>query len=169
MSNTPIHHFYELSGNSLTTEVHTYAMGLHDGSLSVDVNNQSGQKVTLTMHQTVSIVVWTVGQSDGLAYTECRREATGPEFVVDILIAERQHTDSYGPQLEMSYSDEIAMFVDNLDHLTFFDTLINMVDGSREHPWMKSEQTLLLTTFKINLSHHYNHYPMAGSRAHSHV
>ena len=48
--------------------MHTNTMRLHHGRLSIAVNNQSGEVVSLTMHQTVSIVQWIVSDTNSLSH-----------------------------------------------------------------------------------------------------
>ena len=64
------HHLGQLLGNLHTTQVHADAVGLHDGSLAIDINDESRQQVALTMHQTVGVVLRIVGHADGDTHPE---------------------------------------------------------------------------------------------------
>ena len=66
------HHLHQLDGYLLATQVHTNAVGLHHGRLSVHVDDESGQVVALAVNQAVGVVRGRVGQPDGLAHAECR-------------------------------------------------------------------------------------------------
>ena len=44
--------------------MHAYTMSLHDGCLSIDINYKSWQVVTLSMNQTVGVVIRSSGKAN---------------------------------------------------------------------------------------------------------
>ena len=148
-----VHHLHQLAGDGIAADVHADAVGLHDGRLAIDVNDQSRQQVALAVHQAVGVVLRIVGQADGQPHLQGGSEATAPERLVDGFVTKGEHPHGDGTHLIVTDSDEIAMTVDDTHHFAFADALVGLLDGPREHPGMEAEQTLLLASFKIDLSH----------------
>ena len=48
--------------------MHTDGMGLHDGSMAINVDDQPRQVVTFAMNEPVGIVVGIVGNTNGLTH-----------------------------------------------------------------------------------------------------
>ena len=65
---TLTHYFYKLLGYLLATQVHTDAVCLHNRRAVVNIDNQSGQIVALAVNESISIVLWIIGNTDGLAH-----------------------------------------------------------------------------------------------------
>ena len=114
----------------MTGHVHTNAVGLHHGSLVVNVDDESGQQVALAMNQAEGIGVGAVGKADVQTHVECRLEARVPEGVVNLYVVERQHTHGDGALLVVAHGDEIALFCDHTHHITLFNTVVGMMDGA---------------------------------------
>ena len=122
--NAPLHHLLQLLGNAHTGEMHANAMGLHDCRLSIDIDHQSGQVVALAMNQSVGGIVGIVGQTNGDAHVQCRRETGIPEGIVDLDIAERQHTHGNGALLIMADSDETAISAQDTHQIAVVQTIV---------------------------------------------
>ena len=154
MRNPRFHHINQRTGYLLATQVHTDGMGLHDSRLTINIDNQSRQVVTLAMYQTIRVVIGIVGNTNGLTHFQSRRKAGMPEFIVNPNVRERQHTHGNRAFLIVTHSDEIARISQYTHHITLIDTLVNLKDGTREYPRMKSPETLFLTPFKPNFFVH---------------
>ena len=59
-----------LGGNSLSTHMHTDAVGLHHCRLPINVDHESREHITLTMYQAIGVVVGIVGNTDGLTHLQ---------------------------------------------------------------------------------------------------
>ena len=104
-------------------------MGLHDGRLAIDIDDESRQQVALAMHKTVGVVIRIVGNADGLAHFQRRTEARGPEAGIDGYIAKRQHTDGNRTGLIVSDSDEITLTGDHTYDIALTDAVVGMLNG----------------------------------------
>ncbi len=125
-------------------QVHTNAMSLHDSRLAVAIDDESRQVVALTMNQTEGRVGI---MADGYAHLQGRTKTLFPESIVDSYIRKREHTDGNGACLSMTNSDEIAVFRQHSDLFAFFNAIIGTLNGTREHPRMKTPKRLFLSTF----------------------
>ena len=125
-----VHHPDQLLSNLLTTEVHADAMGLHDGGFTIDIDNESWQVITLTMNQTIGVIIGVIGNADGLAHLQGRSQTRSPELSIDCYIAERQYTYSDRTLLVMANSDEIAMIGDHTHDFALADTFVGTLDGT---------------------------------------
>ena len=110
--------------------------------------------IALTMNQAIGVVVRIVGNTNGLTHLQSRRKARMPEFIVNLHIRERQDTHSNRALLEMTNRDKIARIGNHTHDFTFFYTLVHALDSTREHPWMKTPKTLILTFTQLNLLVH---------------
>ena len=145
MQNARFHHLSQHASYLFTTQVHSNTMSLHDSRLSIHVDNQTRQVITLTMYQSVGVILRIIGNAYSLTHLESRRQAGMPEFIVNQNIRERQHTHGNRSLLIVANSDKIARNGHYTHQLTLLDALIHTLDGTREHPWMESAQTLFLT------------------------
>ena len=66
--NTGTHHTHQLLGYLHTTEVHADAMSLHDGSLTVNIDDKPRQMVALAVNETIGVVLRIIGDTDGLTH-----------------------------------------------------------------------------------------------------
>ena len=137
-----------------TTQVHTDGMGLHNSRLSIHINYQTRQIITLAMNQSIGIVVGIVGNTDGLTHLQSRRKARTPEFIINLNIWECQHTHGNRAFLIVTYSDKIARIRQHTNYITLSNTLVNLSDSTWEHPRMESFETLLLSFTQPYLLHH---------------
>ena len=142
---TMAHDLDQLGGNGLAAKMHADAVGLHDGSMAIDIDDESWQQVALTMNEAVGVVVGIVGNTDGSAHLIGRLQARSPEFIVDLTVGKREHTHSDGARLIMTYGDEIATRGDHTHDVALVDTLIGLLDGPGKHPGVEAQQTLFLT------------------------
>ena len=117
-------------GYLLATQVHTDGMGLHDSRLTIHVDYQARQVVALTMHQAVGVVIRVIGNTNGLTHLQGRRETRMPEFIVNLHVRERQHTDCNRALLVVTDSDEIARISQHTYHVALADTFVNLEDGT---------------------------------------
>ena len=144
MRNTRIHHLHKDLRYLLTHQVHTDGMGLHHRRLSIDINDQARKVIALTMYQTIGVILWVIGNTDGETHLQCRRQTGIPERMVDLNVRESQYTDSNRTLLIMSDSDEIALKSDDTYQLAFLNTIVHPLDSPGEHPRMETTQALIL-------------------------
>ena len=143
------HHFCKSLSYFHSVDVHTHAMRLHHGSLSVAVDNQSRQVITLTMHQSIGIIGSIVGNTHSDTHLEGRIQTRAPELIIDGNIMERKDTNCDGTYLIMSHSNKIPGRSDDTYNLTFYDSLVHLSDSAREDPRMKTFQGLFLSPLQI--------------------
>ena len=62
------HDLDQLGGNGLAAKMHADAVGLHDGGMTIDIDDKSWQQVALAMNKAISVVIRIVGNADGLAH-----------------------------------------------------------------------------------------------------
>ena len=98
----------------MAVDMHAHAMRLHDGRLAIDVDDQSGQVVTLTMYQTIGVSLTGIGQSDGLTNGQGRRKAPFPEIIVNRFVIKSEHPHSNASHLPMSFTQETSLAVHHL-------------------------------------------------------
>ena len=128
-------------------------MGLHDGGLAIDIDDESGQQVALAMHETVGVVLRIIGHADGNAHPKGRLQAGIPELVVDGHIVERQDAHGDGTGLIVAYGQKGTVAADDPDHLTVGEVAVSLLDGSREHPRMEAQETIFLSPFELQVLH----------------
>ena len=148
------HHFCKSLSYFHSVDVHTHAMRLHHGSLSVAVDNQSRQIITLTMHQSIGIIGCVVGDAHSDTHPEGRVKTRAPELVIYGNIMERKNTNCDGTYLIMSHSNKIPSRSDDTYNLTFYDTFVHLRDSTRKDPRMKTFQGLFLSPFQIYILIH---------------
>ena len=124
--------------------MHADAVGLHDGGLAVAVDDEPGEVVALAVDKPVCIVVGIVGNADVEAHGQGGGEAFLPEFIVDGDVAEGQHAHGDGSYLIMANGDEIATCGDDTHDVAFGDAVVDMLNGSGEHPGMEALEALFL-------------------------
>ena len=78
-------------------------MCLHNGSLGIDIDNQSGKIVSFTVYQTIGIIGRIRGDTDTAAHIVCYFQLTLPEIVIDRFLLKRKHTYSDTSDLEVSF------------------------------------------------------------------
>ena len=124
-------------------------MGLHDGCVTIAINNQSRKVVPLAMHKAISVVLRTVSDSYSNAHLQGRLKGSTPKGNVDTLIVKTQYPYSDRAYLVMANGDKLSVGSDNSYNFAFFYSLICMVDGSRKYPRVKTLETFLLASLKI--------------------
>ena len=123
--------------DALAREVHAWRVGLDDGCAAIDVDDQSGQEVALTMDEAEGVVVG-AHQPEGLPHTPCLSEAVAIEVVVDSGVAPRKDAYHNAAHLEVSVADVGAIAGEHRDDVAFLDSGVGMSDCPREHPGVKS-------------------------------
>ena len=129
VGDTALHHLHQLAGDGIATNVHTDAVGLHNGRLTIDIDDQSRQQVALAVHQTVGIVLRIVCKADGQSHLQGGGQPTAPERLVDGFVVKGEHPHGDGAHLIVSDSDEIAVTVDDTHHFALSDSLVGLLDG----------------------------------------
>ena len=121
---------HETAGNSHALLMYAHTMRLHHGSVAIDVYHKSRNVVALSMNQSVCVVLRIIHYADGPSHVVCRQQTALPELVVDIHVAEREHTHCYGTYLVVSHSNEIASGSDNPHHLAFLYVSLGPLNGT---------------------------------------
>ena len=140
--------------NLHAADVHAYAMGLHDGSFAIAVDDQSRQVVALAMHKAIGVVVVAVGNAEAAPYLQSRGKPRLPKLMVDGDVAERQYPDRYGAYLVMAYGQERAVRSQHPYDVALGYSFITTQYGTREYPRMEPPERLLLASFQIYVSVH---------------
>ena len=65
------HNFLEGICQIVTADMHSDAMGLHDGCRTIDIHNQSRQVITFAMYKTIDVVILPTSNAYSLTYIEC--------------------------------------------------------------------------------------------------
>ncbi len=137
----------ECVGNEPAVNVHADGMSLHDGSMAIDVDDESGKVVAFAMNETVGIVLRVVDQSDAATHINgCTKSAT-IEISIYRLVVESKYTDHDASDLEMSGTDIFAFRVSDLDDFALFRLAVVVVDGSGEYPRMETVEGFFFTSF----------------------
>lgn len=121
--NSLAHHLDELGGNALALKMNADAMRLHDGCGPIDIDDESGDVVSLAMHEAIGVVGGIIDNADGASHGECRLQLAIPEGIVDLDIVERQHSDGNGAYLIMADGDELASGGHHSHHLALVNIL----------------------------------------------
>ena len=145
MRQSVLHYHCKRTGYLLAHQMHTNAMGLHDGCLAIDIDNQSRQVVALAVHQAVGVVLRVVGNADGTTHLKGRTKARLEEDIVNGHIVEGQYPDGDGALLIVAYGDEIARNGHYTNYFTLFYPLVHRLDGTGENPRMEPSEALFLT------------------------
>ena len=132
------HHLLQRLGNLHTAYMHTHTVSLHHGSRTIAVDNETRQVISLAMHQSIGVVVWISGDTYRQTHLVSRLQSGAPEFVVDIHIAEREHSHGDGTDLIVTDGDEVASRSENPYGFTFLYIIVHALDSAGEYPWMES-------------------------------
>lgn len=143
--------FTERIGNLLSADVHADAMGLHDRSVAVDVDDESGQTVTFTMHEAEHRIVLAY-KPQALANKESLTQTTTPKGAIYFFVFEREDADRDAADLVVADRDELvvrAFFVfdavDDADEVAFLEVFFladDFEDGSAEEPGVEASETV---------------------------
>ena len=82
------HHLFQSLGNLHAANVHAHTVSLHHGSRTIAVDNQSGQVISLAMHQSIGVVIRIACDIHCQAHSVSRLQAGAPELIIDGNIAE---------------------------------------------------------------------------------
>ena len=146
---TMVHNLHQLLGNGHSRYMHTHAMCLHHSRLTIAIDHQSRQVVTLTVHQSIGIVGGIVSDADTLPHLEGRQQTVMPETIIDLYVTKREHSHRNRSYLKMPHGNKGIVGRYHLYYFSFCNARISMMDGPREHPRVESLQTLLLTFLEI--------------------
>ena len=127
-------------------------MCLHHSRVAIDVDDESGQVVALTMHQTVGVVV-IAHHADALAYILGDGEFLLVEMLVNLLMVEGQHPHHDAANLEVASGDILVLAGEHHHFLTLLRFLAHVVNGARENPRVETSQRLLFASFQENAFH----------------
>ena len=83
------HQPHQSIGNIVTSTMHAHTVSLHHGSISIDVDNQSGQPVTLTVHQSEGFVIIS-HQPQTATHLQSLRQSFRPELTIYSFMFEGQ-------------------------------------------------------------------------------
>ena len=144
------HNSFQGLGNLHATDMHTYAVGLHNGILSVDINDKARQVIALAMNQTVHIIICCACYAYALAHVESRREALLPKFSIYLLTLKGKDTNGDAAYLPMTKGYETALVIQHFDDITLGRFTLDMMHCTREDPWVKTLKTLLFALTKYN-------------------
>ena len=73
-----------------------------------------------------------------------------PKLVVDVNVAERQHTHGNRPHLEMPYGDELTVVSEHFHDVAVGHIVVHPLQRAGEHPRMEAAQTVFLTFLQVN-------------------
>ena len=140
-------------GNTLTREVHTHRVALHNSSRTIDIYNQTRQEITLSVNKSVAGGLRVVGQIQRATHIEGTRHTVTPPSIVDILLLESEHTHSDRAYLVVSSGYKITLRgIDiNKGTLTQLAIALHTLDGTRKYPRVTTQERLLLASAKKNL------------------
>ena len=135
--------------------MHADTMSLDDRCLSITIDDKTGQIVTLTMNEPISVVMGIVGYANPDAHVQGRQYALFPKIIIYRNIFKSKHSNRDGAFLIMPHSNKITIGIQHSDDITFFYAFIHPLYGTRKDPGMKSLQRLILAPLKINIPIHY--------------
>ena len=120
--------------------MHTYAVGLHDGCVAVDVDDEAGEVVALAVYKTVGVVV--VARRDACALTEVvgGGDAAVPEGLVDGLVIEGEDAHGDAAHLHVTACDELMVVCVHCHHVALLGFALDALDGARENPGVEALQ-----------------------------
>ena len=134
--------------------MHPDTMCLHDSRRAVDVDDKSGQVVSLAMNEAIyvvaSVIFHLVCYADGLSHIECCSQTFLPEGLVDALALEGQHAHSDASYQPMADGKEASVAGKHFHEVAFFERCIafGMMDGTTEYPRMETHEAFFLTSAK---------------------
>ena len=134
----------ERFGNDLAGEVHAGGVGLHHGSVAVDVHHQTGQEVALTVHQAKGGVIL-AAQAQGSAQGPRLQQRLVVEVGVDYAVAEREDAHGDGADLEVAHAHDATIGREHAHHLSFLHIGGHGGEGAGEHPRVEALQRRFLT------------------------
>ena len=136
--NLVTHYFRQGFGDTHAVYMHSCRVRLHDGSPGIDVDDQSGQIVSLTVHETIGVIGGIDCDTDSTTHIIGDLQFTFPEIVVDGFLTERKHTYGDTSDLKMSFGYKFLLRSVYFYNFTFFGFSIETSDCSGENPGVKS-------------------------------
>lgn len=134
-------------------------MGLDHRRISIDIDDQPGQEITLAMNKAVGIIIRT-DEAERLAYAVGRSDSSGPEISRQGLDTKQQNTHRNRAHLPMAHTEYIALGGAHLDQVTLAGGIVGIVGierdtrySTREDPGMEAEERLLLMGTENDLGH----------------
>ena len=89
-------------------------MGLHNGRLAIDIDDESWQTVAFAMDEAVDVAALAFGEVEGKAQGVGFAEACGPEGFVNRFALEGEHAHSDGTNLVVPNGQKVALGIVNL-------------------------------------------------------
>lgn len=126
----------------LTLDVHADRMCLHDGSLSVHVDDKPRQAVALSVDKAVNIIVTASYKAQRLTQTERLCQPLRPKRGIDCHIVERKYTHSYRTNLVVSDGKKSARLVKHAHGVALDYVRICPGNGARKYPRMEALQAV---------------------------
>ena len=83
--------FDEEFGDDVFGIVHTYGVGLNDGSVAIDVDDKTREVVAFAMHEAVGVGGVGIGKAERKAHVVGSFESFVPERAVDRAVGEREY------------------------------------------------------------------------------
>ena len=140
------HCFYYRLSYLFTMVVHTHRVRLYHSRIRIHIHNQSRQKITLTMYQTIGIILLR-HQSQTLSHTIGCGYACFPKVLRQFPYSKLQYTHSYRTYLIMAYTQCLSFTIHHFHYLTLLwlsmwiiGIKLYTANSSREHPWVKTQK-----------------------------
>ena len=145
--------FDEEFGNDILGIVHTYGVGLNDGSVAIDVDDKAREVVAFAMHETVGIGGVGIGKAERKAHVVGSFEAFVPERAVDRAVGEGEYAHHDATDLVVADGEELLVGTDDAHEVAFFGFACYFSDCTRENPWVKSEDVFFAFWFELDSCH----------------
>ena len=112
-------------------------MALNNGCAVVDIDNQSRQRVTLAVYQTIAVCLLVVGESQRTAHIVGYGDAMIPPRLVNLLLLlEGEHTHRDGADLVVSACNKTTRAGVHIYNLTLLQLAfaLHVFDSPRKNP-----------------------------------
>lgn len=144
-------HVGEGFGNGVATDVHAHRVSLHDGRVAVDVNNEARQAVAFAMDETETVCLGVAGEADATTHIVGCLQTTVPEGGIDgFMLVEGEHAHGDTAYLYVAPRQEGAVRRHDTDQVALIRLAFDMVNGSAEHPWVKTAQRLFFSSLQYD-------------------
>jgi len=120
--------------------MHANGMRLEHGCFVVDIDDQSGKPVSLTMAEPVNIRTGVRHKAQLLSQAVSGSDLFVPEAAVDCTLFKTYNPYRYTAMMEMPGAQVPPVGRKHLHNASFPAAFILALDGTGKNPWMKIEQ-----------------------------
>ena len=129
----------------MASVVHTGTVSLHNGSVAIYVNDETGQVIALAMYEAIGVVIVAILKTNASTHIVGHTQTLYIERFVDLDRRKRQDAHCYATNLVVSHTHKVALPIFYGNDITLYRLTVNTLYGTRKHPWVKTTERVFLS------------------------